>query len=209
MPKSLLTTSSLQMSYLITPGSHKFPSIAKILSTLDPCPSKTIIFFSTCAAVEYFQHTIASVMPRRDDQPFKIVPLHGKQSSKTRLKNFKAFAEASTPSILLTTDLAARGLDIPQVDLVLQPDPPSDPKVFLHRCTSNCIFSVFHSTIQTCLNLNIFLSDSNTSRWANRKSRPQRPEHCLPPPRSGRGLHPISGSPQDAGDSIHDAHHHR
>ena len=35
---------------------------------------------------------------------------------------------------MLTTDLAARGLDIPEVDLVVQIDPPQDPKQFLHRC---------------------------------------------------------------------------
>ena len=63
-----------------------------------------------------------------------LVPLHGKQASKIRDKNFSRFSNSTIPSILLTTDVAARGLDIPQVDLVIQIDPPSDAKVFLHRC---------------------------------------------------------------------------
>lgn len=127
------TPSSLQMSYLITPASHKFPAVSKILSALEPSPSKTIIFLSTCAAVDYFQHVL-STLPALNRQSFTLVPLHGKHPAKARNKNLAAFVNASTPSILLTTDVAARGLDIPQTDLVIQVDPPSDPKVFLHRC---------------------------------------------------------------------------
>ena len=122
------------MSYLITPASHKLPAVSKLLCSLTPSPSKTILYLSTCAAVDYFQHVLPSMLPTRDGQSFTLVPLHGKHPPKVREKNFAKFANASTPSILLTTDVAARGLDIPQVDLVIQIDPPSDPKVFIHRC---------------------------------------------------------------------------
>lgn len=128
------TPSSLQMSYLIAPASHTFPAISKILSALEPSPNKIIIFLSTCAAVDYFQHVLLSILPSQNRQSFTLIPLHGKHPAKARIKNLAAFANSSTPSILLTTDVAARGLDIPQTDLVIQVDPPSDPKVFLHRC---------------------------------------------------------------------------
>lgn len=125
---------SLQMSYLITPATHKIPALCKILLSLEHTPNRSIIYLSTCAAVDYFQHVLPSILPSCQGQPFKLVPLHGKHPPKVRLKNFAAFVNATTPSILLTTDVAARGLDIPQVDLVIQLDPPTDPKVFLHRC---------------------------------------------------------------------------
>lgn len=130
----ILTYHSLQMSYLVTPASHKFPAVSKILSALEPSPNKTIIFLSTCAAVDYFQHVLPSILPSWNGQSFTLLPLHGKHPAKARIKNLAAFTNSSTPSILLTTDVAARGLDIPQTDLVIQVDPPSDPKVFLHRC---------------------------------------------------------------------------
>ncbi|MCJ1384518.1 ATP-dependent rRNA helicase spb4 [Xylographa soralifera] len=128
------TPASLQMSYLVTPSSQKFPILCKLLLSLDPVPSKCIVYLSTCAAVDYFQYVLPSVLPTRDGQKFSLVPLHGKHPPNVRQKNFTKFADAVVPSILLTTDVAARGLDIPQVDLVVQVDPPSDPKVFLHRC---------------------------------------------------------------------------
>lgn len=120
---------SLQMSYLVTPASQKLPALAQLLERLPIRPQKSIVFLSTCAAVDYFQHTLPQILP----EGFSLVPLHGKHPAKVREKNFGRFLSSVSPTILLTTDLAARGLDIPQVDLVVQIDAPSDPKVFIHR----------------------------------------------------------------------------
>ncbi|KAL9949533.1 ATP-dependent rRNA helicase spb4 [Verticillium nonalfalfae] len=120
---------SLQMAYLLTPASQKMPALAQILDKLNPRPQRSIIFLSTCAAVDYFQHILPDMLPAG----FSLVPLHGKLPPKVREKSFNRFLTSVSPSVLLCTDLAARGLDIPQVDFVCQVDPPSDPKVFIHR----------------------------------------------------------------------------
>lgn len=124
------TPASLQMSYLLTSPREKFPALVSLLSQLEPTPQKSIVYLSTCAAVDYFQHVLAPLLPEQ----FSLIPLHGKHPPNVRQKNFAKYVNAVTPTVLLTTDVAARGLDIPQVDLVVQIDPPSDPKVFLHRC---------------------------------------------------------------------------
>lgn len=124
------TPASLQMTYLITPASQKFPALGQLLRKVQPTPLKSIVYLSTCAAVDYFQSLLPSVLPAE----MTLIPLHGKHPSNVRQKNFIRFTNAVTPAILLTTDVAARGLDIPSVDLVVQIDPPSDPKAFLHRC---------------------------------------------------------------------------
>lgn len=123
------TPASLQLSYLVLPASHKLPAVKKILSSLQPQPQKTIFYLATCYSVDYFQHVLPEVL-----KGYTIVPLHGKHPDKVRRRNFTKFVDSITPSILLTTDVAARGLDIPSVDLVLQLDSPSDPKTFIHRC---------------------------------------------------------------------------
>lgn len=123
------TPASLQMSYLITPPTHKFPAIRQLLASIQPQPQKTILYLATCYSVDYFQNILPDIL-----QGYAIVPLHGKHPDKVRRKNFTKFVDSMTPSILLTTDVAARGLDIPSVDLVFQLDPPSDPKTFIHRC---------------------------------------------------------------------------
>ncbi|KAF4977148.1 hypothetical protein FZEAL_6291 [Fusarium zealandicum] len=123
------TPASLQMAYMIKPASQKLPALAELLEQLPMKPQRSIVFLSTCAAVDYFQHVLPEILP----SGFALVPLHGKHPAKVREKNFNRFLTSVSPTILLTTDLAARGLDIPQVDLVVQIDAPSDPKAFIHR----------------------------------------------------------------------------
>ena len=118
------------MTYLTTPPLHKYAILKHILSTVQPTPQKTIFFVSTCSSVDY----LATILPIILGDEFVLVPLHGKHQANVRQKNFNRFTTSTTPSILLTTDVAARGLDIPSVDLVVQIDPPSDPKTFIHRC---------------------------------------------------------------------------
>ncbi|GAB7338036.1 hypothetical protein MBLNU457_4405t1 [Dothideomycetes sp. NU457] len=124
------TPASLQMAYVTTQPALKLPAMKELLTKLDPEPQKTVCYVSTCAAVDYWQHLLSILLPSK----FSVVPLHGKHPANVRNKNFTKFVNSVTPTVLLTTDVAARGLDIPSVDLVIQLDPPSDPKTFLHRC---------------------------------------------------------------------------
>ncbi|KAB5582431.1 P-loop containing nucleoside triphosphate hydrolase protein [Coniochaeta sp. 2T2.1] len=124
------TPASLQMTYHITPASHKMAAFSQLLDKLNPRPQRTIVFFSTCFAVKYYSRVLQAILP----PGFSLVALHGKLEPQVRERNFAKFLSATSPTILLTTDVAARGLDIPQVDLVVQIDPPSDTKNFIHRC---------------------------------------------------------------------------
>lgn len=124
------TPASLKMTYLVTTASQKLPALSVLLQKLTPRPLRTVIYLSTCAAVDYFQHILPSILP----EYMTLIPLHGKHPSNVREKNFGKFVTSVSPAVLLTTDVAARGLDVPSVDLVVQVDPPSDPKVFIHRC---------------------------------------------------------------------------
>ena len=61
----------------------------------------------------------------------KVLALHGKMK-KNRHKVFDEFRQIPS-GLLVCTDVMARGIDIPEVDWVLQYDPPSTASSFVHR----------------------------------------------------------------------------
>lgn len=58
--------------------------------------------------------------------------IHGKQKQQKRTTTFFTFCKQEK-GILCCTDVAARGLDIPAVDWIIQYDPPDDPREYIHR----------------------------------------------------------------------------
>jgi superfamily II DNA/RNA helicase len=58
--------------------------------------------------------------------------IHGDLRQEVRERALKRFSEGKLP-VLVATDVAARGLDIDDLDIVIQADPPPDPKTYLHR----------------------------------------------------------------------------
>lgn len=86
---------------------------------------KVMVFFSSCNSVKYHGELLNYI-----DIP--CLDIHGRQKQAKRSKTFYEFCNATT-GILLCTDVAARGLDIPAVDWIVQYDPPDDPNEYIHR----------------------------------------------------------------------------
>ena len=84
-----------------------------------------IIFTATCATTQRLALLLRAL-------GFSAVPLHGQLSQAKRLASLHKF-KAGERSILIATDVASRGLDIPAVDLVLNYELPANSKDYIHR----------------------------------------------------------------------------
>ena len=122
------TPSQLRLLYATCEADEKLDTLVAFLAAHPD--DKVIAYFLTCACVEYAATALAG-LPQL--APGRLVALHGRMKQAARERALEAFA-AAPGGVLLATDVAARGLDIPGVDWVLQLDPPQDPAAFVHRC---------------------------------------------------------------------------
>ncbi|KII93423.1 hypothetical protein PLICRDRAFT_100557 [Plicaturopsis crispa FD-325 SS-3] len=117
------TVSTLSQGYVVCPSDRRFLLLFTFLKK--NLKKKIIVFFSSCNSVKYHGELLNYI-----DVP--VLDLHGKQKQQKRTNTFFEFINAES-GILLSTDVAARGLDIPRVDWIVQFDPPDDPRDYIHR----------------------------------------------------------------------------
>ncbi|CAH7685014.1 P-loop containing nucleoside triphosphate hydrolase protein [Phakopsora pachyrhizi] len=121
--KQEATVQGLEQGYVVCDSDKRFLLLFTFLKK--SLKKKVIVFFSSCNSVKYHAELLNYI-----DIP--VLDLHGKQKQQKRTNTFFEFCNA-TQGILLCTDVAARGLDIPKVDWIVQFDPPDDPRDYIHR----------------------------------------------------------------------------
>ncbi|KAG8597530.1 hypothetical protein GDO81_002314, partial [Engystomops pustulosus] len=119
------TPTRLQNYYLVCKPDEKFNYLVSFLRQKKK--EKHLVFFSTCACVEYYGKALETFVKN-----VKVMSIHGKMKHK-RNRIFTEFRKLES-GILVCTDVMARGIDIPEVNWVLQYDPPSNASAFVHRC---------------------------------------------------------------------------
>lgn len=98
----------------------------ELLKTIDPLQqSRTVVFVSRKETA----HKLRIIMGLLG---MKVSELHGSLSQEQRLNNVNDFKSLAVP-VLICTDLAARGLDIPKIELVVNYDMPKSHEIYLHR----------------------------------------------------------------------------
>jgi len=117
-----LTVNTIQHSYYIASGRAKFSALLAYIDRMKP--KKCIIFTSTQRESEYVHRFLAS-------NGFDAIVMHGGLTQAMRERSLRAFKEHA--NFLISTNLASRGLDIPDISDIINFDAPDDPRIYVHR----------------------------------------------------------------------------
>lgn len=100
---------------------HRVP----VLVDLTSAPGRTVVFTRT-------KHGAKALTRQLNKSGVPTVELHGNLSQNARTRNMEAF-HSGTATTLVATDIAARGIHVDDVALVVHADPPTEHKAYLHR----------------------------------------------------------------------------
>jgi superfamily II DNA/RNA helicase len=96
-----------------------------VLTDLTSAPGRTVVFTRT-------KHGAKALTRQLNSNGVPTVELHGNLSQNARTRNMEAF-HSGKATTLVATDIAARGIHVDDVALVVHADPPVEHKAYLHR----------------------------------------------------------------------------
>lgn len=116
---------TLKQTYLQVPLNHREAFLHVLLSTEGNSSKSTIIFCNRTKTADLLERILRRLSHR-------VTSLHSLLPQSERIANLSRF-RASAARLLVATDVAARGLDIPSVGLVINYDVPRNPDDYIHR----------------------------------------------------------------------------
>ncbi|BBH01473.1 DEA(D/H)-box RNA helicase family protein, partial [Prunus dulcis] len=117
------TVDTLNQQYRFLPAKYKECYLVYILT--EKCQCTTMVFTRTCDATQ-----LLALMLR--NLGIRAIPISGHMTQSKRLGALNMF-KAGECNVLICTDVASRGLDIPSVDMVINYDIPTNSKDYIHR----------------------------------------------------------------------------
>ncbi|XP_031841762.1 putative ATP-dependent RNA helicase DDX10 [Nomia melanderi] len=119
------TPETLQQSYVICALEDKVSMLWSFLR--NHLKQKVIVFFSSCKQVKYAYEIFCRLRPG-----ISLLALYGTLHQLRRMEIYETFCKKQF-AVLFATDIAARGLDFPAVNWVVQMDCPEDANAYIHR----------------------------------------------------------------------------
>ncbi|MEM9034345.1 MAG: DEAD/DEAH box helicase [Actinomycetota bacterium] len=109
---------------------HRFLKVhemdkVRVIAAIVRNASRTIVFTNTKRAADRLVRDLSK-------EGVRVAAIHGDLRQQAREKALERFAEGKLPA-LVATDVAARGIHVDEIDIVIHSDPPDDHKTYLHR----------------------------------------------------------------------------
>ncbi|BET00308.1 ATP-dependent RNA helicase [Nesidiocoris tenuis] len=119
---------SLEQKYVVVPAKLRLVALASYIINVTQNKSKILIFMATQDMIDFYTTLLTCVLDTS-----KFYKLHGSMTQGDRSEVFNSFRKADKGGVLLSTDVAARGLNFPEVDWIVQFTAPTTPAEYVHR----------------------------------------------------------------------------
>eukprot|EP01103_Thecamoeba_quadrilineata_P002618 TRINITY_DN12542_c0_g1_i1.p1 TRINITY_DN12542_c0_g1~~TRINITY_DN12542_c0_g1_i1.p1 ORF type:complete len:653 (-),score=133.63 TRINITY_DN12542_c0_g1_i1:217-2175(-) len=136
--KQYQTPESLTQKYVVVETKRRLLTLFFFSFTKIKEEEKIVIFVSNISAVEFLHALFCRLTLPDFNSPIaledgkSLFKLHGNMGQIDRTKVFASFGKAKS-AILICTDVAARGLDLPNIRWIIQYDPPTQTSEYIHR----------------------------------------------------------------------------